>query len=136
MVEIRNYQNSDFPAVKEILEKGGLYWDGSDNEKALDRKIQKDPDSILVAVEDERVVGTQLVIDDFMPFLFRLSVHPEYRGKGIGTELLQRGEKILRARGHNHINILVDSDDTELQNLYVKQGYEKGHKYQWMTKEF
>ena len=71
-----------------------------------------------------------------MSFLFRLAVHPEYRGKGIGKALMQRGEEILRGKGCNHVNIIVASDDTELQSYYERQGYEKGNVYVWMVKEF
>ena len=135
MVEIRRYQTTDYLAVKRILEAGGLFWGVSDSRERLGRKIQDDPDSILVAVEDERVVGTQFIITDFMPFLFRLAVHPEYRKRGIGTELMQRAEELLRERGHNHVNILVLTTDTKLQEAYRRKGYENGREYRWMTKE-
>lgn len=136
MTQIRNYQASDYQQVREILERGNLYWEPSDNEQALERKIQQRPDSILVAVEDDRVVGTQFIVEDFLPLMFRLSVHPDYRSKGIGKALMQRGEEILRQKGSNHVNILVASDDKELQSYYERQGYEKGNTYVWMVKEF
>ena len=136
MVEIRNYANSDFPQVKQILEEGELYWDLTDNAGALERKVRQDPDSILVAVEDGRVVGTQFVVSDYMPILFRLAVRPDYRRKGIGKALMEKGEAILRERGFNHVNILVAADDEELQDSYERRGYERGDSYLWMVKEF
>jgi len=136
MVEIRCYQLQDYHAVREILEEGGIYWEPSDSEQALRKKVREHPDSILVATKDDRVVGTQFISADFLPFLFRLAVHPDYRGEGIGMELIHEGEKILRSKGCNHVNILVAAEDVELQGFYEKQGYEKGHTYRWMTKEF
>ncbi len=135
MIHIRSYQTSDFQEVREVLEKGNIYWDTPDNEQSLERKIKDHPDSILVAVEDGRVVGTEFIVEDFMPFLFRIAVHPEYRGRGISKELMQKGEEILKERGYNNVNILVAVDDLGLQELYQKRGYEKGRKYVWMTKE-
>ncbi|MEK6847931.1 MAG: GNAT family N-acetyltransferase [Nanoarchaeota archaeon] len=135
MTEIRNYQVSDFPQVREILERGNLYWEPSDNEQALERKIRQCPDSILVAVEDERVVGTQFIVEDFLPLMFRLAVHPDYKGRGVGKALMQQGEQILRQKGYNHVNILVALNDTELQRYYERQGYKKGNTYSWMVKE-
>ncbi len=135
-MEIRNYQVSDFLQVKEILQRGNLYREHSDNEKALERKIQQSPDSIIAAVEDSRVVGTLFIVEDFIPLMFRLSVHPDYRNRGIGKALMQRGEEVLRKKGYNRVNILVAADDTELQSYYEKQGYEKGNKFVWMVKEF
>ncbi len=75
MAEIRAYQVSDYQEVREVLERGNLHWELSDNEQALERKILERPDSIWVAVEGERVVGTQFIVEDFLPLLFRLSVH-------------------------------------------------------------
>ncbi len=87
MVEIRNYQTSDYFEVKEVLELTDLYWDVTDNEKSLNRESEKDPSSYLVAIEDGRVAGTQFAMPGFIPFLFRLAVHPQYQGKGIGKFL-------------------------------------------------
>lgn len=136
MINIRNYHTKDFSDVKKILEKGNLFWEKSDNKKELEKKIKKDPLSIIVAVENNKIVGTQFIVTDFMPFLFRLAVHPDYRGRGIGMKLMQKGEKILRKKGHNHVNILVSTKDKKLQNSYKKQGYKKGNTYRWMMKEF
>lgn len=136
MVEIRTYKKADFQLVKQILELGKLYYERTDNEQELERKIQRDPNSILVAIEDGKIVGTQFIVEDFMSFLFRLAVHPDYRRRGIGKALMQKGEEILRQRGHRDVNILVAAEDEELQNLYERFGYEKGHKYVWMVKEF
>ena len=49
---------------------------------------------------------------------------------------MQKGEEILRQKGYNHVNILVASDDIELQHYYERQGYEKGNAFVWMVKEF
>ena len=135
MAEIRNYRPSDFQQVKGILEKGNLYWEPSDNEISLERKVQQHPDSILVAVEDGKVVGTQFIVEDFLPLMFRLAVHPDFRGKGIGKALMQRGEEILRQKGYNHANIIVAAGDEELQRSYERQGYKRGNRYVWMVKK-
>ena len=136
MVEIRNYCQSDFPQVKNILEEGRLFYEQIDNANALEKKIKQSPDTIIVAVEDKRVVGTVVIVPDFFPFLFRLVVHPDFRKRGIGRKLMQKGEEILRSKGYDHVNILVASNDLELQEYYQQQGYEKGNTYTWMFKEF
>lgn len=135
-MEIRTYQNEDYAAVRDILEKGGVFWEKSDSEEYLRRKSEENPDSMLVATEDGRVVGTVFAVFDFMPFLFRLAVHPDYRRRGVGTELMQRAEEAIQGKGYNRANILIAADDTELQEMYERMGYEKGHLYRWMVKEF
>jgi len=136
MAKIRNYNPSDFPHVKAILEEGRLFYEQIDNAGALEKKIKQAPDTIIVAVEEERVVGTAVIVPDLFPFLFRLAVHSDFRKRGIGRQLMQRGEEILRAKGYDYVNILVASNDLELQEYYEHQGYEKGNTYIWMFKEF
>lgn len=135
MVEIRSYRNQDYPQVREILKLGGLYWEPTDNQNDLMRESLRDPSCYLVAIEDNRIVGTQFVVPKYIGFLFRLAVHPKYQGKGIGTSLRERGELILKERGFHHANILVNSNDEKLITSFEKAGYEKGHTYLWMTKE-
>ena len=136
MIEIRDYQVSDYPQVREILEKGDLYYEPVDNEQSLERKIKRDPESILVAIDDGKVVGTQFIVEDFMPFLFRLAVHPEHRNKGIAKDLMRKGEDVLKSRGYDRVNILVESDEQELQEYYERKGYEKSRIFQWMERVF
>jgi len=135
-LEVRAYRTSDFPQVKEILELGNLYWALSDNAESFRKQAEERPGSILVATVDQRPVGTQIVVESFLPLMFRLAVHPDYRGKGIGKLLLSAGEAYLKAKGHNHVNILVAAEDADLQGFYRGQGYEPGHNYTWMFKEF
>ena len=136
MIQIRNYQPTDFAQVRDILEQGGLFYEQIDNANALEKKVKQAPDTIIVAVDDGRVVGTEVIIPDLFPFLFRLAVHPDFRKRGIGKQLMQRGEEILRSKGYDHVNILEASNDLELQEYYKKHGYEKGNTYTWMYKEF
>lgn len=135
MIEIRNYQASDYQVVREILEKGNLFYDVCDSENNLERTIKQEPDSILVAVENGKVIGTVCTVSGFIPFIFRLAVHPNYRNRGIGMKLMQSAEQVLKKKGHSHGNILVDANDTELQKMYERHGYERGHTYVWMEKK-
>ena len=136
MLEIRNYQPTDFSEVRDILQLGGLFYEQIDNADSLERKVRQVPDTIIVAVDDGKVIGTEVIVPDFFPFLFRLAVHPDFRNRGIGRQLMQRGEEILRSKGFDHVNILVASNDLELQEYYQRQGYEKGNTYTWMYKDF
>ncbi len=136
MAEIRSYTPSDYKEVKKILELGDLFWEVSDTVEEFRSKIQRDPESILVAVEDGRVVGVQFIVMDFLSFLFRLAVHPNYRNSGIGQTLILKGEEIIKKRGHSHINVIVNADNPKLQEWYIKKGYQQGHNYVWMFKKF
>ena len=135
MVEIRNYTPKDFKDIKELLKLRSLNKEKPINEKALERKITANPDSILVAIEGNRIVGTQFIVEDYLPILYRLAVHPDFIGKGIGKDLTHYAEKLLRKKGYDHANVLIASDDTELQEYFEREGYDQGSKFHWMVKD-
>lgn len=135
-VHIRNYNPADYGEVKKLLVDGSLYYEPMDSEERLQEKISKDPSSILVAVQSEKIVGTVRIMEDgSTPFIFRLAVESENRNQGIGKALMEKAEKELFRRGYTEINILVEDKDEELKQYYERQGYEQGNIYRWMTKE-
>lgn len=135
-VEIRLYTQEDYQQTKKILTEGSLFYDPMDSQERLTKKIKRDPESILVAEENSQIVGTVSFMEDGrMPFIFRLAIDTSHRKQGLGKALMERAKEILRLRGYNEINILVDERDEELQDYYRKQGYEKGNTYRWMSKE-
>jgi len=135
-INIRNYTVDDYGSVKQLLVNRGLYYEPFDSPERLSEKISRDPKSILVATEAERVVGTvRLMEDGSMAFIFRLAVNPEYRNRGIGRNLMEEAERELFRRGYIEANILVEEENSGLQEYYERQDYEKGNVYIWMTKE-
>ena len=133
---IRDYTIQDYPKTKVVLEEGGLFYDLMDSEERMSEKITRDPESILVATVDDQIVGTVSIMEDGrMPFIFRLAVREDHRGKGISLKLMEEAEKRLRDRGYTEVNILVDERDEELKDYYKKQCYEEGNLYRWLYKE-
>ncbi|HKC14782.1 MAG TPA: GNAT family N-acetyltransferase [Patescibacteria group bacterium] len=134
--QLRNYDSvGDFQSVKQNLEEAGIFWEEWEGETKPRRRSRGYPDSIIVAVVGTQVVGSVFLVDDFFPYAFRLVVKEEFRGRGIGSQLMDEAEK--RAKDHRHMDlaILVDDDDPELQAWYEKRGYHKEHAYRSMWKE-
>ena len=90
---------------------------------------QKD-DYCLVAEADGKIVGAVWVrimddyghIDDETPS-FALSLMPEYRGRGIGTALMNEMLALLRRNGYLHASLAVQKENYALR-LYQKAGFE------------
>ena len=62
MISMRSYLPDDFTDVKEILEEAEHFdevWDSEENLKSI---LQKEPESIIVAVDGERVIGAVYII--------------------------------------------------------------------------
>lgn len=56
-------------------------------------------------------------------YLNVLAVYPEFRGLGLGSALLRKGEEITRATGAWKISIIVEEANTGALKLYVRHGF-------------
>ncbi|MBY0756908.1 GNAT family N-acetyltransferase [Clostridium sardiniense] len=78
--------------------------------------------------------------DEF--YIDTLSVSKNFRGKGLGTDLIKGAERISKERGHKKISLNVDVENVRAYNLYSKLGYRvdkeiliNNHKYFHMIKK-
>jgi len=78
---------------------------------------------IAVALEGDEIVGAAKVVGDGVRFstIVDLVVDNDYRGKGIGTEIIQT---LAKACNTFHINLYTDPNDPGLTNFYKKAGFE------------
>lgn len=58
-----------------------------------------------------------------VPLLNHLEVHPEYRGRGIGTEIMSEAEEVVAARGYERLALGVDPHNEDAMRLYKRLGY-------------
>lgn len=73
---------------------------------------------ILVAVtEDDIIQGMVLVKGCRVGHLF---IRPKYRSQGIGTMLLKTAEKLVRQKGHDHVQLVANGSLA----FFVKHGYQ------------
>jgi ribosomal protein S18 acetylase RimI-like enzyme len=87
---------------------------------------------LLVAEVEGKVVGQIfLQVDSALAggdgrsaYLYALRVRPEFRNRGIGTELVREAEAILRQRGFTRALISVARDNDAARRLYERLGYE------------
>jgi ribosomal protein S18 acetylase RimI-like enzyme len=56
-------------------------------------------------------------------FLNALCVNDQFRGKGIGTQLISLTEKKARDDGFNAVSLIVLADNTDAQRLYARCGF-------------
>lgn len=86
-------------------------------------------DFCLVAEADEKIVGAVWVrtskqyghIDDQTP-CFSISLYPEYRNQGIGTELMKKMIKSLTEKGYKRGSLSVQKENYAVR-LYSKLGF-------------
>lgn len=90
---------------------------------------KKQGDAALVAEVENRIVGAIWArimkdyghVDDETPSL-AISLYKEYRGQGIGTQLLEKMLQLLKKRGYEKISLSVQKENYAVK-LYEKMGF-------------
>lgn len=112
--------------------------DFSTDEKAFQDELKRfeklmDEDFFDVAVaENNKIVGFHIIkkspyFDRFAGCIYTLWVSPDYRRKGIATELKRRGEAWAKTSNLDHIYTWVHVDNIKMLNLNGELGYKKTH---------
>ncbi|MCR5596169.1 MAG: GNAT family N-acetyltransferase [Lachnospiraceae bacterium] len=98
-----------------------LYYEDFGNKKA---------DNCLVADDDGRVIGAvwTRIMDDYGHVdndtpSFAISLYKEYRGRGIGTELMKRMLDSLKSQGYERASLAVQKANYAVR-MYSKVGFE------------
>lgn len=141
MFIIREMQREEYPLLKEFLYQA-IFQKDPENlipreeiEKPtlrvyIDNFGEKPDDYCLCAEEDGVVVGAVWVriipgfgsVDDRTPE-FAISLLPEARGKGIGTELMRAMIRHLKVRGYEKTSLAVQKANYAVR-MYKKVGFE------------
>lgn len=111
------------PPPKNIIENDALQVYIKDFGKLPD-------DKCLVAEVDEKIVGAAWVrimndyghVDDETPS-FAISLYKDYRGYGIGTNLMTRMLELLKRQGYKRASLAVQKENYAVK-LYKKVGFE------------
>jgi ribosomal protein S18 acetylase RimI-like enzyme len=96
-----------------------------DNQEVLARLRARDPEALLVAEVDGRIVGTVIAaFDGWRGNMYRLAVDPAERRRGIGSALIGEGEMRIRALGGRRITALIDAEDDDARAFWAAARYD------------
>jgi ribosomal protein S18 acetylase RimI-like enzyme len=98
----------------------------ADTREAIDVLLKRDPDALLIAVDDTTagLLGTVIVgWDGWRSHLYRLAVHPDHRRKGVGHALVAATEDRARALGATRMDAMVLDDNDLGQAIWLARGY-------------
>ncbi|MFE1044438.1 GNAT family N-acetyltransferase [Streptomyces olivaceus] len=140
-LEIRPTTAADIPAVVAMLADDPL---GAQRESPDDlapylaalERLSSDPNQhVVVAVRDERVLGTlQLTV---VPGLSRrgatrsiiegVRIHAAERGSGLGTQLIEWAVDESRRQGCHLVQLTSDNTRTDAHRFYERLGFSASH---------
>lgn len=123
---IRNFQPEDYDEIVVLWQRAGLILGTSDDREGIARKLQRDPDLFLVAVEETALVGVVMgSYDGRRGWINHLAVSPDQQGHGLGTQLMQELELRLRSKGCRKVNLLIEASNSAVQTFYQRLGYQQ-----------
>jgi ribosomal protein S18 acetylase RimI-like enzyme len=101
----------------------GHLWSGTSSGEgslAASRVESEDWSKAWVAFDGDTLVGTELTQAQWIDDLW---VSREYRGQGIGRQLLARGEAEIKARGHQTLHLRVVKANLGAVRFYERLGW-------------
>lgn len=123
MIVVRDYLETDLDSVNEILDT---------NFGIKKSNFSSDEFKEIVATVDEKVCGYVLMTRIFNPVLEKyyywldyVSVLEEYRGQGVGKEMLEYVENIAKEKGAMYIQLSCGYQRVSAHKLYEKCGFIK-----------
>lgn len=141
MTHIRNIQPQEIPVLDDFLYEAIFIPQGvvppprsiieQEDLQLYVRGFGESPhDHCLVAECDGKIVGAVWVrvmddyghVDNQTPSL-AISLYPDYRGQGIGTQLLRQMMELLRQEGYAQVSLSVQKANYALR-MYQKAGFE------------
>ena len=135
-MQIRNYKDEDFPQVHKLLKETNVKWSSVDNRENFKKKIEQDPESIIVAEENGHIIGTVFIVyDAWSSFILHLAVDEKHRNRGIGSVLFQVAEQRLRARGKDFAFGFIKEENQKVLEYCKKRGCSAGDKIYFMGKK-
>jgi ribosomal protein S18 acetylase RimI-like enzyme len=96
----------------------------SDTPQEIEKKLQRDPDLFLVAESNGEIIGTIIGgYDGRRGMIYHLGVLPEFRNRGVATQLIEEVEKRLRAKGCVKCYLLTFADNHDAIGFYKNRGW-------------
>jgi ribosomal protein S18 acetylase RimI-like enzyme len=127
-IHIREFRfPSDYPSVLKLWEsiEKGVHLGRSDTLAEIEKKLARDPDLFLVAELEENIIGSVIGgFDGRRGLIYHLAVATSFRGKGIGSCLLNEVEVRLCAKGCLKSYLLVTNDNPEAEDYYRQRGWQ------------
>jgi len=97
-----------------------------DDRESFTRYLVRNPGLSHAATSTDTLVGAALCgHDGRRGLVYHLAVEPEYRGRGIGKQILKRALAGLRECGIARVIILVADDNSGGQEFWLSQGFEQ-----------
>lgn len=123
-IEIRPAVPADIPDLLAFWAQAAEGRSVTDDPDGVARLLARDPEALITAVRDGRLVGTVIAgWDGWRCHLYRLAVHPGHRRQGVATALLDAAEERFRALGGRRGDAMVLDRNALGRSAWQAAGY-------------
>jgi ribosomal protein S18 acetylase RimI-like enzyme len=97
-----------------------------DTSAAVEHLIARDPDALLLAVDDGKIVGSIIAgWDGWRCHLYRLAVDPRRRGEGLGRALIDAAEERLTTLGGTRLDAVILDGNELAHRAWTAAGFSR-----------
>ncbi len=124
-MNIRKMTINDYEEVYQLwLSCAGMGLNNSDDSKeGISRFLKRNPDTCFIA-ETDKIVGVIMAGNDGRRgYIYHTAIHPDYRHKGIASELVDNVMKALEAAGIGKAALVVFAHNESGNLFWAKQGF-------------
>jgi ribosomal protein S18 acetylase RimI-like enzyme len=123
-VEVRDCASDELLQVLSLWSAADAEPTVTDDVSALESLLAFAPNSLLVAVDTDAVVGTLICgWDGWRGAFYRLAVAPAFRRQGIATALVREGERRLLQAGARRIAVIAVESAPTAGPFWIAAGY-------------
>lgn len=123
---IRNFTIDDYDRVYALWmsSKNMGFNNVDDSREGIDRFLKKNPNTCFLAEEDGRCIGIIMAGNDGRRgYIYHTCVAEEYRGRGIGRQLVERTVEGLKAEGITKAALVAFTRNEAGNAFWEKMGF-------------
>lgn len=119
-------QEDDYSKLLNLWEVAGwIDVRQTETPEALAKFLSRNPACNFAAYAGTRLVGAVLAgHDGWRGYLYHMAVEPDYRGRGIGTQLVSAAVGAIKREGIPKVHCLVKRDNVVAQQFWAACGFE------------
>ncbi|UFJ41153.1 GNAT family acetyltransferase [Brevibacillus humidisoli] len=124
-IAIRSFAMSDYEPVIRLWCRAELEISRSDSYEQIQKKLQRDPELFLVAVEGNKIIGAVIgAYDGRRGWVYHLAVDSDEQRKGVGYAMMKELESRFQAIGCEKVNLLIEPNNAQVQGFYERLGFQ------------
>jgi len=117
---------NEYETILDLWQQAGLPVrpTGRDSREQFVEQMARGLQTVIGVRDGARLVGVVVTTHDGRKgWINRLAVHPEYRRRGIGRQLIAEAERVLHDQGMQIIAALIEDENEASLTLFESAGY-------------